>query len=84
MGARTTRSNPIAPPWTRRSWLAVALLGAGSLCLRQGSLGADEEADEEAQVQTRARKAGLGPFRSSVTEHYLGIGDAPDPYRNEG
>jgi len=42
--------------------------------------GVDEEV---AQVQMKAQKAGLGVFRSSVTEHFLGIGDSPDEHRND-
>src|SRR4051812_14228524 len=68
---------------TRRGWLAASV--AGSLCgLWSRSWAADEaETVEEAQVNERARKVGLGPLHSSRTEHYLGIGDAPDPFRNQ-
>src|SRR4051794_15952074 len=69
--------------WTRRSWLAATLLGGANLFLRTRALAVDDPTDEAAAIQEQARKAGLGPFRSSVTDHYLGIGDAPDAYRNE-
>jgi hypothetical protein len=42
-----------------------------------------DAADKEvAQVEERARKAALEAFRSSATEHYLAIGDAPDTFRD--
>jgi hypothetical protein len=68
---------------TRRHWLTAALGGAAGLALGHRRLRADAVDDEIAQIEAHARKAGLGMFRSSVTEHYLGIGDAPDAYRNE-
>ena len=63
---------------TRRQWLGCALLG--------GIAGAAEPsgkdtAQEEAEVQAHARKAGLKRFRTTVTEHYLGIGDCSDTHR---
>jgi hypothetical protein len=71
------------PSWTRRRWLGSLLLGGVYAYLGRAALGADDAPDEAARVQERAGKAGIGPFRSSVTEHYLGIGDAPDDYRDE-
>jgi hypothetical protein len=53
------------------------------LWLRNGALAAAAVDDEVAQLQLQARKAGLGLFRSTVTDHYLGIGDAPDDHRAE-
>ena len=73
----------LAPEWTRRRWLNSALLLGGLASLGRRSPGAVDPPDEEARVQERAKKAGIGPFRSSVTEHYLGIGDAPDAYRDD-
>jgi hypothetical protein len=32
-------------------------------------------------IQASAKAAGLGPFRTTLTKHYLGIGDAPDGHR---
>ena len=84
---RTSRAPPREPlrlrvtRWTRRGWLAARLVGG--LYGLGNAASAAEEADEEAQVQA-GRKAGLGPFRSSLTEHYLGIGDAPDDFRDAG
>jgi hypothetical protein len=68
--------------WTRRRWLSAVLSGGCGFWLRRAAIAADAVEEEEAQVQERARKVGLGPFRSTVTEHHLGIGDAPDAYRN--
>jgi hypothetical protein len=83
MPARTTRIYPADSIWTRRSWLAATLLGVGRLLPRPSAHGADDSSDAAAEVQAQAKKAGLGPFRSSITEHYLGIGDAPDDFRKE-
>jgi hypothetical protein len=38
-------------------------------------------ADVIAQVQAAAKKAGLRPFDKSRTEHFLGLGDAPERFR---
>jgi hypothetical protein len=60
------------------------MLAAGAgLGLRWPALGAEAVDKEVADLQEHGRKAGLDAFRSSVTEHYLGIGDAPDAFRNE-
>src|SRR5262245_17171795 len=83
MNSPEVRKPPLrVTQWTRRGWLAATL--AGSLYgLGSRSWAVDEaETGEEAQVNERARKVGLGPLRSSRTEHYLGIGDAPDAFRN--
>ena len=72
---------PLCP--TRRSWLAASLFSGAGLWLGRGVLAANGVDDEVAQVQVKAQKAGLGLFRSSVTEHYLGIGDVPDAHRND-
>jgi len=73
---------------SRRSWLAGALLGltgaatapriARSMQAREAAI----EADEIASVQASAKKAGLGPFAQSRTDHFLGMGDADDRFRN--
>jgi hypothetical protein len=77
-------SEPLGGPWNRRRWLAAALTGTAATALGRGRPARAVEEDKEvAQIQELARKAGLGPFRSSTTEHYLGIGDAPDAYREE-
>jgi len=72
---------------SRRSCLIGWLLGATGLkameltALSAWAEGDDTEADKIAQVQAAAKKAGLGPFRSGPSEHFLGLGDAPDPFR---
>jgi hypothetical protein len=84
MRARPTSTGPSDRSWARRDWLAATLrFGGAALCLGGFARGADETSADEDEVQARARKAGLGPFRSSVIEPYFGIGDAPDAYRNE-
>lgn len=40
------------------------------------------EADRLAAVEARGRAAGLEPFRSSRTDRFLGVGDAPDSFRD--
>jgi hypothetical protein len=67
---------------TRRRWLAGALLGGLAIAARAEEPGGGS-ADDLAEIQARAGKAGIGPFRSSETEHYLGIGNAPDDHRNQ-
>jgi Protein of unknown function (DUF1570) len=66
---------------TRREWMVGALLGGIGLDARGGEPAGDDTTHEEAAVQARARRSGLRPFRSTVTEHYLGIGDSPDAHR---
>jgi hypothetical protein len=81
-----TRSRSRNSQWTRRRWLAAgaALLGGiGAGLIDRRVSGVEEVDDQAAEVQRRAREVGLGTLRSSVNEHYLGIGDAPDAYRNE-
>jgi Protein of unknown function (DUF1570) len=73
---------------SRRSWLAGAVLGlsgmsavsplAGSMQIKEG---ASDDKNEIALVQAIAKKAGLGPFSHSHTEHFLGLGDAADVFR---
>jgi hypothetical protein len=72
---------------TRRRWLAGVLLGAasGSAVPRVGSAmqsqdGANE-ADEISAVQALAKKAGLAPFTVGRKDHFLGMGDAPEVFR---
>jgi hypothetical protein len=73
-----------APGLSRRAWLAGLVLGWA------GRSRADDEprpdpAEERdiAEVQARARKAGLGMLRSRTTAHYLGLGDAPAKFQSE-
>jgi hypothetical protein len=71
----------MAGGWTRRGWLKAAA-GGGAIALGRPVLGADTDA-EAAEIEVQARKAGLGPFRSTTTERYFGIGDATDDHRNQ-
>jgi hypothetical protein len=68
---------------TRRRWLAAVLTAGTALGLRRTASGAEPLDKEIVAVEERARKAGLSAFRSSQSEHYLGIGDAADAYRDE-
>jgi Protein of unknown function (DUF1570) len=82
------------PAWSnhvsRRTWLASAFLGV--TCLSAASPPAwsmqpngndDSEADEIASVQANAKKAGLEPFTHGRTDHFVGLGDADDRFRNK-
>lgn len=75
------RGEPSAAHSTRRR-LLLGSLAAGWGLIAVGRAGADD-AKEQADIEALARKAGLPPFRSSRTEHYFGIGDAPDAYREQ-
>ncbi|MDR3617766.1 MAG: DUF1570 domain-containing protein [Paludisphaera borealis] len=74
---------------TRRELLGWASASAGLAILsggaqRPGAGGKPEstgEADQTARVEARAKEAGLAAFRSSRTEHFLCLGNAPDSYR---
>lgn len=67
---------------TRRSWLTgVSLIGLGGL-----SAGDDPPKhavpDDVAEAAFRqAKRVGLKDFRTSESEHYMGIGDATDDFR---
>src|SRR5947209_731577 len=43
------------------------------------------EDDEEGlrDVESRAKEVGIGPFRTTRTAHYAGIGDAADRFRKD-
>ncbi|APW60292.1 DUF1570 domain-containing protein [Paludisphaera borealis] len=74
---------------TRRELLGWASASAGLAILSGGAQrpGAGRkpesagEADQTARVEARAKEAGLAAFRSSRTEHFLCLGNAPDSYR---
>lgn len=68
---------------SRRSLLRrVGSASAAMLLWPGGSrAGAPSEADRVAAVQASARTAGLGPFRVARAERFLGVGDAPDSFR---
>jgi hypothetical protein len=74
---------------TRRSWLAGAFLGMAGASAASRTVwsmqtdGAASEPEEVASVQAIAKKAGLEPFKSSRTEHFLGLGDSDDRFRDD-
>ncbi len=70
MNRRTT-------PISRRSCLLGTLAGLG---LGMDPAKADESIDA---IKAKARKAGMEPFDESETEHYRGVGDAPERFRKE-
>jgi hypothetical protein len=67
---------------SRRRWLIGSMLGTLGLAASARG-GPAAPADEEAEIRAVGRKAGLDPFRVTETEHYLGIGDAPDAFRDQ-
>lgn len=67
---------------SRRRWLIGSVLGTFELAASARG-GPAAPADEEAEIRAAGRKAGLAPFRATETEHYLGIGDAPDAFRDQ-
>lgn len=71
------------PDPTRRAWLALGLgsLGLGSLAGRGSAADADDA--RVAKLEEQAKKAGIGPFAASRTDHFLGVGDAPERFRKE-
>lgn len=80
MGDRGRRAGELS----RRAWLAGL-----AISLTASARGGDDEKagpgsrrDLEA-VRDRARAVGLGPLRVTETEHYQGIGDAPDVFRKD-
>jgi hypothetical protein len=77
----------LAEAISRRGWIAGTLLSSLGACGRargssgkQGALSKSEQ-DEIAKVEELARKAGIGPFAHSQTEHLIGLGDAPAAFR---
>jgi hypothetical protein len=85
------RHQPSGEGWatqvlSRRRWLAAVVAGCAV-----SSAGADRPAaaltpdDQRLQqeIEAHARKVGLTDFRSSHTKHYLGIGNAPDMFREK-
>jgi len=68
---------------SRRSFLRRVGSTSAALWLWPGGTRAEapSEADRVAEVQASGRAAGLGPFRVARAERFLGVGDAPDPFR---
>jgi hypothetical protein len=55
--------------------------GVGAVCRAEGADEPEPDEDREVQaVQAVARRAGLRPLRTARTEHFLGLGDAPDGF----
>lgn len=81
-----TNSRPTAPWLTRRGWLTAAI--AGTVCpFVHGSddvakSAATIEENQIAEVRNRARQVGIEALTVGRTEHYLGIGNAPERFRD--
>jgi len=74
-------------PISRREWIAGTLLGSLAVCGQAGGASGkqgvltESDKNEIAKMEALARKAGIGPFAHSQTEHFIGVGDAPDAFR---
>lgn len=79
MGPDDTPTVPQHP--SRRTWLLAAFGTIAGLAARSPL--ADEPPPDDPGVEARRRKAGLGPFGRTETEHYLGVGDSGEDYRAE-
>jgi hypothetical protein len=69
---------------SRRRWLTAAAAGCAlgmAGADRRGAAAEDERLQQE--IEAHAKKVGLTDFRSTRTKHYLGIGNAPDLFRNK-
>jgi hypothetical protein len=72
---------------SRRSWLAGVIVGlTGTFAMPRTARSMQEkavasDAEEIAAVQAAAKKASLGPFSYSHTDHFIGLGDADDLFR---
>ncbi len=90
------RHNPIAggglqpaepSPLSRRGWIAGIVAGLTSMPIMSRVMawqatGRDPAlADEIAQIQAIATKAGLGRFSSFDSKHFLAVGDAPRDFQ---
>lgn len=84
---RSRRDGRAVPDGTmdRRTWLCRMAAVCWGLSARAEEPKGErpDPPGEPAAVEDLAKKLGLGPFRSSRTPHYLGIGDAPDAFRAE-
>src|SRR4051794_18564481 len=73
--------------WSRRSFLAgsVALIVGRNVrpvrATQADPLPDPADAEEIAQFTKAARAAKLGSIRHSTSDHFLGIGDSPDAFR---
>jgi hypothetical protein len=66
---------------SRRHWLLGSVFVSLGLATPARSA-LDTPGEEAAEIRAAGKKAGLAPFRATETEHYLGIGDAPDAFRD--
>src|SRR5215213_6551704 len=73
------------PRMSRRGWLSASILGGIGLgaVADEPEKGVDTTAEELAPILAHARKVKLRGFRSSRTPHYLGVGNAPELFRNQ-
>lgn len=70
------------PGFSRRDWLLSLVLGeVGRLAL--GDEAPKDLSKELSAIVARASAAKLKNVRSSETEHYIGVGDAPNTYREQ-
>lgn len=78
---RTRRQEPGVV--TRRAWLAGTLVAGWAIVARSDEAKTDVEstAEEIAAIEKQAKAVGLGAFRTTETEHFLGIGDSTDQHR---
>lgn len=80
------------PPFdaSRRRWilqvsttLGLAAAGLPGRALAAGQSAAAGEDERIAKIVEKAKDAGIAPFGVSRTAHFLGLGDAPDGFRDE-
>src|SRR5258707_86079 len=64
--------------WGRRDWLRAAI---GAVVIPATLRADDRSKDDAAEIDALARKAGLGKFGRTETEHFFGIGDASGQFR---
>ena len=64
--------------------MALTLSAAGVGASRSfASAASGPEDDVVAKLEAQAKDAGIAPFRVARTEHFLGVGNAPDGFRKE-
>jgi hypothetical protein len=67
----------------RRTWMAgVVAAWMSGPCRAEAPDGAEADEDRECEaVEANATRAGLRPFGTNRTRHFLGLGDAPEAFR---
>ena len=69
---------------SRRRWLGgVALLALGATAADEPAQATRADADLIEAIRERARAAGLKSVGSSLSEHYLSVGNAPPSFRTQ-